>query len=60
MGYNLFAYCNDNPVMYSDPSGEWFMQLFCKSDDDAIDLSISFLIFILTAVHQSVVVLITR
>jgi hypothetical protein len=21
MGYNMFAYCNNNPVMYSDPSG---------------------------------------
>ena len=21
LGYNLFAYCNNNPIMYSDPSG---------------------------------------
>ena len=22
-GYNLYAYCNNNPVMYTDNSGEW-------------------------------------
>ena len=21
LGYNMFAYCNDNPIMYSDPTG---------------------------------------
>ena len=24
-GYNLFAYCNNNPIMYSDPSGHSFI-----------------------------------
>ena len=23
LGYNMFAYCNNNPVMYMDPSGEF-------------------------------------
>ena len=23
MGHNMFAYCNNNPVMYVDPSGEF-------------------------------------
>ncbi len=23
LGYNLFAYCENNPVMYTDPTGEW-------------------------------------
>lgn len=22
-GYNMFAYCNGNPVMLHDPSGQW-------------------------------------
>ena len=24
LGYNLYAYCNNNPVMFSDPNGEFF------------------------------------
>ena len=28
-GLNLYAYCNSNPVMYSDPSG--FAKETCKS-----------------------------
>ena len=24
IGYNMFAYCNNNPIMYSDPNGECF------------------------------------
>ena len=24
-GYNLYAYCYNNPVMYSDPSGHWIV-----------------------------------
>lgn len=23
LGYNMFAYCNNNPVLYSDPAGTW-------------------------------------
>ena len=23
LGYNLYAYCKNNPVMYSDPNGNW-------------------------------------
>ena len=23
LGYNMFAYCNNNPVMAADPNGEW-------------------------------------
>ena len=23
LGYNMYAYCNNNPVMYVDPSGHW-------------------------------------
>ena len=23
LGYNMFAYCNNNPTDYSDPTGEW-------------------------------------
>ena len=22
VGYNMFAYCNNNPIMYSDPNGD--------------------------------------
>ena len=25
MGYNMFAYCGNNPIMLSDPSGEFFL-----------------------------------
>jgi len=27
-GYNMFAYCNNNPVMYSDPFGTWVITIF--------------------------------
>lgn len=27
MGYNMFAYCNDNPVMYYDPNGELWAEI---------------------------------
>ena len=31
LGYNMFAYCNNNPVMGYDPSGEgWFSDIFKK------------------------------
>ena len=26
LGYNMFAYCNNNPTQYSDPSGELFVE----------------------------------
>ena len=29
LGYNIYAYCANNPVNYSDPSGEWLVQLIC-------------------------------
>ena len=25
LGYNMFAYCNNNPVNHSDPTGEWLV-----------------------------------
>ena len=25
LGYNMYAYCNNNPVMYADPTGEFFL-----------------------------------
>ena len=25
LGYNMYAYCNNNPVMYVDPTGEFFL-----------------------------------
>ena len=28
LGYNLYAYCNNNPVMFSDPSGMFFDTIF--------------------------------
>ena len=28
LGYNLFAYCENNPVMYIDPTGELFREIF--------------------------------
>ena len=27
LGYNMFAYCNNNPIMYTDPSGESLLGL---------------------------------
>ena len=24
LGYNMFAYCNNNPILASDPDGRWF------------------------------------
>ena len=27
--YNLYAYCNDDPVNRSDPNGEWLIQIIC-------------------------------
>ena len=28
LGYNMFAYCNNNPIMYVDPSGEIIIDIF--------------------------------
>ena len=33
-GYNMFAYCNNNPVMYSDPSGYFSIS---EAAEEAID-----------------------
>ena len=30
LGYNMFAYCNNNPVMGYDPTGHWDWDLFGK------------------------------
>ena len=35
-GLNLFAYCNNNPVMYSDSSGHWIESVF-----DVLSLGVS-------------------
>ena len=29
LGGNLFAYCMNNPIMYSDPTGMWLDRLIC-------------------------------
>ena len=29
LGYNLFAYCENNPVNYEDPTGNWLIQVVC-------------------------------
>ena len=34
VGYNMFAYCNNNPVNHSDPSGHWYVP--ANPDDNTI------------------------
>ena len=40
-GYNMFAYCNNMPVMASDPSGEWWLSdawdWVCDKVDKVVD-----------------------
>ena len=39
IGFNMFAYCSNNPVMYSDPNGKgiwnWLKQLFGFGSDES-------------------------
>ena len=38
LGYNMFAYCNNNPVMYVDPTGYWATYVdFDEDDYDPLD-----------------------
>jgi len=58
IGYNMFAYCSNNPVMYVDPSGqnivEWFKQKKQAMADGVKALTIKAVMFYLNPNEQAV------
>ena len=57
--YNLFAYCNNNPVNYKDPSGNWLIQAVCGIAGAAVFGTVANKICRLLGVNKSVRRLIT-
>lgn len=59
LGYNLFAYCENNPVNYEDPSGNWLIQLICGVAGAAIFGTVANIVCRLLGVNTTVRRLIT-
>ena len=39
LGYNLFAYCENNPISFADPCGHKPGQLFTRVDEAVMDFA---------------------
>ena len=59
LGYNLFAYCENNPVNYEDPTGNWLIQVICGVAGAAVFGTVANIVCRLLGVNATIRRLIT-
>ena len=59
LGYNLFAYCENNPVNYEDPTGNWLIQVVCGVAGAAVFGTVANIVCRLLGVNATIRRLIT-